>query len=529
MNDPSQYLVHLTSRGPEVSGVDGFVGDFKVFMKQPIKDVNKFGLMQYSIPKMLDIVNETNNRFFLRFGYNNGDEILAPVELPQMDYYNCFVSQQSDVTTKTGGENEEQFRSKKRCSFDEVLQTSINWAIVQHATNLNPFGAGNRECDNQFIRIGCVVNFDRTKGRYKFTFGYRGAKKVASAGLPQQHSTGDVLPNTGAPGSYNEAEGIMDATDPEEGNYTFRDVNGKVYSDAKGGDQSGQPPENYQLASVTFEAVPLRLQLFLGLGSSDEFYSRQLPVNTIVERGRMIVVNYNMLSGGAIGLVECDMSLQPNLDPPSMLYLQLSVPGTRSKILGQSDERGGWAIPTNSSLYVSKYMNLPRMELYHPLMVRKMPALTDSNFNEIWAPGSTAGGGGADAGTCGSGYNFDPYPIGNDVGGVKQRDNFALTGNAASRLIIYGGNTLGQAEAPCRKYPRSMFDEGEGPDKSFGCGYTRDSPTFTTSLVQPQFLYTSTENATIQTFDVRLLFGDTSEGVVNTSGHPVQFSLIASP
>ena len=69
MNDPSQYLVHVTSRGPEVSGVDGFVGDFKVFMKQPIKDVNKFGLMQYSIPKMLDTVNETNNTFFLRFGY----------------------------------------------------------------------------------------------------------------------------------------------------------------------------------------------------------------------------------------------------------------------------------------------------------------------------------------------------------------------------------------------------------------------------------------------------------------------------
>ncbi len=74
-----------------------------------------------------------------------------------------------------------------------------------------------------------------------------------------------------------------------------------------------------------------------------------------------------------------------------------------------------------------------------------------------------------------------------------------------------------------------MYEDGEGPDKSFGCGYNRDSPTFTTSLVQPQFLYTSTENSTIQTIDVRLLFGDTSQGVVTTSGHPVQFSLIASP
>ena len=525
MNDPSQYLVHITSRGPEVAGVDGFVGDFKVFMKQPIKDVNKFGLMQYSIPKMLDIVNEDNNLFYLRFGYLNGDEVLAPVRLPQMDYYSCLISQQSDITTKAGAANESSFRDKKRCSFDEILQTSINWALVKHGTNLNPFGAGDkRVCDTQFIRMGCVVNFDQATGLYKFTFGYRGSKKIADAGKPSQHYTGPVLGNSGAPCACEEdGDNIAESL---TGDYSYVDCNGVVAKDVAGGDDGNNDFTKFQLSSVTFEAVPMRLQLLLGLGSSDEFYSKQLPVNTIVERGRMVVVNYNGDPGGATGLVECEMSLQPNLDPPSVLYLQLSVPGTRSKILGQSAERGGWAIPTDSSAYVSKYMNLPNMEKYHPLMVRQMPALTADNFNIIWAPGS--GEGENDAGLAGSGYNFDPYPLGNKYDGIDQVDNFSLTGGNKSRMIIFGG-TQGNPEAKCRKFPRSMSEEGGGPDKSFGCGYNRDSPTFTTSLVQPQFLFTSTENATIQTFDVRLLFGDTSEGVVSTSGHPVQFSLIASP
>ena len=72
MDNPSQYLVHLTSRGPEVSGADGYSGDFKVFMKQPIKDVNKFGLMMYSIPKTLDMITTANNQFTLEFEFENG-------------------------------------------------------------------------------------------------------------------------------------------------------------------------------------------------------------------------------------------------------------------------------------------------------------------------------------------------------------------------------------------------------------------------------------------------------------------------
>ena len=48
-------------------------------------------------------------------------------------------------------------------------------------------------------------------------------------------------------------------------------------------------------------------------------------------------------------------------------------------------------------------------------------------------------------------------------------------------------------------------------------------------MIQPNFIYTSTENATMQTFDVRLMWGDTSETVESISPNPVQFSIIASP
>ena len=63
MNDPGQYLVHMTSRGPKVSSQDGAVGLFKCYTTQPMKDINKFGLLHYSIPKKLDHVQHNNNEF----------------------------------------------------------------------------------------------------------------------------------------------------------------------------------------------------------------------------------------------------------------------------------------------------------------------------------------------------------------------------------------------------------------------------------------------------------------------------------
>ena len=530
MNDPSQYLVHLTSRGPEVSGADGFVGEFKVFMKQPIKDVNKFGLMMYSVPKTLDTVNPDNNTFYIRLHYEHGDEILVPVRIPMMDYYNCYVSQETDFSTTFGGENQNRFRDKKRCSFDEVLQCQINWAIVKHADQVAPQG---RLCDILLPRIGCVVNFNQSNGTYEFTFGYKGSRAIVNPGLPTQRYNGPVINNSGAPGACNATNvGGQQIAAAANGQYSFRRCSGVAVQNQAGGDVvPNQGLRMYKLTGVTFEALPLRLQLMLGLGARSQFFNETLPTGTVVQRGRMLVANYSLAAAGAgavSGIVVAKMSVPPNLDAPSMLYLQLSVPGTRSKILGQSDERGGWAIPTSANEYVSQYLNLPNLEEFSELQVRKMPALTAANFNVIWAPGNAAGAP-AGAGHAGSGYNFDPYPIGAAVGGIDQNNNFALTGPNLSRLVIFGGNDLRKSKAPCVKFPRSEQRPGEGPDRAFGCGPYRASPVFTTSLIQPQFVFTSTENATIQTFDVKLLFGDTSERVHAVTGHPVQFSIIASP
>ena len=124
----------------------------------------------------------------------------------------------------------------------------------------------------------------------------------------------------------------------------------------------------------------------------------------------------------------------------------------------------------------------------------------------------------------GPGYNFDPIPIGAAVGGINQLDNFALTGANMSRMIQFGGTNVLKPEAPHRKFPR-----GGGNVKAFGQGDVRASPVFTTAFTDPQFIYTSTENATIQTFDVKVMFGDTSDLIHSVCGHPIQFSLIASP
>ena len=79
MDNPGQHLIHLTSRGPSVYnsfGVGG-VGEFKVMAKQPLKDINKFGMLHYSVPKMCDhVVNET---FELFIKFADGNEIVVPV------------------------------------------------------------------------------------------------------------------------------------------------------------------------------------------------------------------------------------------------------------------------------------------------------------------------------------------------------------------------------------------------------------------------------------------------------------------
>ena len=49
------------------------------------------------------------------------------------------------------------------------------------------------------------------------------------------------------------------------------------------------------------------------------------------------------------------------------------------------------------------------------------------------------------------------------------------------------------------------------------------------SMIDPNWVFTSVENSTMQTFDCELLFGDTSHEIQNITAQPFQISLIASP
>ena len=125
MNDPRQYLLHLTSRGNRVRN-NGDVGQFINYSKQPIKDINKFGLMHYSIPKMIDPLSAANNTFNIRLeaaqrwtdGFITYDNFVdIPVTIPLLDYINTAARLPEDTGT---------------LNFQEVLQTTINWAMHRY-------------------------------------------------------------------------------------------------------------------------------------------------------------------------------------------------------------------------------------------------------------------------------------------------------------------------------------------------------------------------------------------------------------
>ena len=121
MDNPGQFLIHLTNRGDKVFSTQiGDVEKFTVNTRQPIKDINKFGLLHYSIPKQIDMLNQTNNRFTIFLGFEDGTEVEVPVELPILDYYSIATT----YNTAAGDA-----RQVRRLALDELLQSTINWAI----------------------------------------------------------------------------------------------------------------------------------------------------------------------------------------------------------------------------------------------------------------------------------------------------------------------------------------------------------------------------------------------------------------
>ena len=568
MNNPGQYLIHLTNRGPKARSYNpGDVGEFKVYAKQPLKDINKFGLMMYSVPKMIDLMNFSDQSFNITFGYHDGNEITVPVTLPMLDYYSCTHSQMSDQSgLKQNEPNEELARSKNILATDEILQSSINWAIqkkwsyewnqLAQPAQLEPVIA----C---LPRMGCIVRLDAKTGTYNFYFGYKGTGNIQNVGVVgannyQQYAPA-VVNNSGAPGPTRGYVPPAGAT-PDlshaiaavaNGQYEFIGTDG---THVQGGGnlaaawdpwtaQAGSPLETrwqmINLVSVTFTNMSSRVQLMLGMSAPNLMSTKEHSIHTCMERGHIRLVNYNINTGLPLpapnrssGLIEFNADIPPNLDPPSFLYLQLTVPGTRSKILGQSDERGGWALPTTQNQYISQYENLPGGETYHPMNARTMPAVGDvQEYNLYFA--NVGAGAGAAVNVDGIGFNFDPIPIVvGGPGGFPWLANWRLTGGNKSRFIIFGGIKNGVhdiGEPVSRRLLRCNYTGEKSPSTALGVGLMRQSAVFTTTLIEPNWVYTSVENATMQTFDIQLLYGDTSEKVESSTGQPVQFTLIASP
>ena len=110
------------------------------------------------------------------------------------------------------------------------------------------------------------------------------------------------------------------------------------------------------------------------------------------------------------------------------------------------------------------------------------------------------------------------------VNGVDPFDNYNVTGAAnLSNIVKFENNVL-----PMPRFPYADDSQGD-LNEGFGAGPFKRSAVFTVSLIEPNFIFTTMENATLQTFDVQLMWGDTSEKVRGISGNPVQFSIIASP
>ncbi len=572
MDNPNQYLVHLTSRGPKVYGQDGAAGKFKCVTTQPLKDINKFGLLHYSIPKQMDPLTSANNQFTLRLKFSEEDAngrvyLDVPVTIPELDYNSVVVAGDVDHTFIDGDFHSNQNRAKASAArfgapsrnkmmlaFDEILQCSINWALMeafdQHdGGGVNPQGTIAMQC---LARIGCIVNYDPKEGRYMFQIGYRGYNALQNDADPAARAyAAGTMANSGEPWPVMAVPAVGIAASAT-GQYTFRSAAGTLRANNDpclvGGNYNQGAIDQASLVGFEFRNLSMRLQLMMGAGAADLGQTVEYPPNQIFTRGRVRLVNYTNANGipQESGLFGLGMTIAPNLDAPSMLYLQLTVPGTKTKILGQADERGGWAIPTPSNAYVSTWDNAPTGTRYTVGQSRFMPYvdaqaqlpapaftnalyLTYQTNAPAAAPAALAA---ADAarrklmGRDGLGYNFDPIPHAGDTPNPAVNNLCPVNDFGPQTCTMIKFKNKSDFHKRARVSHRTTL--GGLPCAGFGAGMTRINPVFTTSMIEPNWIYTQTSDSTIQTFDVELLWGDTSEPIHTSNGHPVQLSIIAS-
>ena len=95
--NPRETLIHVTSFG-ENAVLKGGATHFQNYSKAPMKDINRVGLVHYSIPKFIDHLDESNNTFYIDFRFqlesmddqkqNEDNQVTVTVNLPCLDYFN---------------------------------------------------------------------------------------------------------------------------------------------------------------------------------------------------------------------------------------------------------------------------------------------------------------------------------------------------------------------------------------------------------------------------------------------------------
>lgn len=191
--------------------------------RQPFKDINKFGLLHYSIPKTCDTLGRMNRKFTLEITYEDGYVFDVPVEMPDLDYYNMLVSQQFDHSTtglNLAG------RNKQLLAFDEVLQTTLNWAIMKEYDSVIAAGPAGNDGGYSFAelmlcRVSCIVQRNDA-GRLEIYCGYRGSQTVQNindetrqaynAGFANNSGRLDQHYNCVTPGGHNTSNPVVQYT-----------------------------------------------------------------------------------------------------------------------------------------------------------------------------------------------------------------------------------------------------------------------------------------------------------------------------
>ena len=583
--NPRETLIHVTSFGENAVVKSGST-HFQNYSKAPMKDINKVGLVHYAVPKIMDHLDANNNTFYINFEFaadsddskagNMGNEVDIRVELPLLDYYSvkdATVSDQHHSTQKNlhSGTNEESF-DKDRHDFEEILQTTINRAIIDkfdrimnphiQTNDRTPTGYDDAATRYQCLsRLNCIVEFNYETGVYDLFFGYRGAFEIQHAnGLSKDGpfvAAGTKDPVTGLDTSNaipKEPSYIVDKTkfqhytgmpcDLGDGKYhgavaPLLSNGGEGYFKTPTHDYNGHRcwkqnvratpaiEQQMTLTSVGIYGLSPRLQLMFGARSASIYGTAvNLDVKT---RGWVALLRYTTANNNLLPIIKIEMEAAPDLEPPSFLIMQLTTQGTRSKILGHEDEKGGWAIPTAPGEYASNYKN--NIGQFYPLFdhnrqfipVRVTPNFMADGHKSIqqWREDIAWPADAVDI-WDGFGYDYDPIPPGGYGGN-------SATGNGNN---FWGMNTLFDFSNTSKHIMfRNLRTSGNKIPVSARTksGFRRESGVFTVSMIQPQYVHTQMDDATIQTIDVRLLWGDTATPCFTSTSLPTQASFIVGP